>query len=59
MPHPLDELMYAALSTPKGVIVDTPDPETLRRDLYPRLKAQGIKLKLYIVNQSLWMLKCE
>ena len=51
-------LLYEALNSDLGIVVETPDPEFLRQKLYPLRKAQAqfIPLAFVIVAPDLWIL---
>ena len=60
---PLLELLYAALHSPSGVIVATPDPEFLRQKLYPVRKKYIAEFDCisFVIsplgNNDLWILR--
>ena len=51
-------LLYEALNSDLGIVVETPDPEFLRQKLYPLRKAQAqfTPLAFVIVAPDLWIL---
>ena len=51
-------LLYEALNSDLGIVVETPDPEFLRQKLYPLRKAQSqfTPLAFVIVAPDLWIL---
>lgn len=56
------QLLYDALHSPFGIIVETPDPEFLRQKLYPLRKSDPAFVSLSFVispmsNGDLWILR--
>jgi len=59
---PLISLLYEALDTPLGLVVETPDPERLRQKLYPLRKQDPLFEPLSFILSplnptNLWILK--
>jgi hypothetical protein len=40
MDEPLEALLYRAMTSPLGIVVESSDPDRLRQKLYPLRKAQ-------------------
>lgn len=62
MNEPLDALLYRAMTSPYGIVVESNDPERLRQKLYPLRKAQPDFAPLSFVTSpmnpnELWILR--
>lgn len=61
-PVPLLQLLYDAVNSPLGVVVETDDPERLRQKLYPLRKSDPLFESLAFVisplnSGDLWIVK--
>jgi hypothetical protein len=62
MQEPLEGLLYRAMTSPYGIVVQSSDPAALRMKLYPVRKAQPLFEPLSFVlspinPQHLWILR--
>lgn len=62
MNEPLDALLYRAMTSPFGIVVESSDPDRLRQKLYPLRKAQPDFLSLSFVlspmnPNELWIVR--
>ena len=62
MTPPLEALLYRAMTSPLGVVVESTSPDRLRQKLYPLRKAQPDFAKLSFVlspinPNQLWILR--